>query len=103
MALVTIPLGSSLTLELLDELRVSQSALERNRRPSGADGDVVPVAPEDDLVAGFDAERVAEVLGDHDLALGTDLVSHTSKYDRCFVERQLCAESARRSPTRQPR
>ena len=43
----------------------------------GADGDVVAVEPEVDLVAWFDAELVAELLGDDDLAFGANTVSHT--------------------------
>ena len=39
----------------------------------GADGDVVVVEPEVDLVAWFDAELVSHLLGDDDLAFGLDV------------------------------
>ena len=42
---------------------------------------MVAFAPERDLVARFEAELVAEVLGDDDLPLGPYLVSHTSQYN----------------------
>ncbi|MEA2715740.1 MAG: hypothetical protein QOI99_57 [Actinomycetota bacterium] len=42
---------------------------------------MVLVAPEGHLVTGLDAESVPQLLGDHDLALGTDTVSHTTKYN----------------------
>lgn len=45
----------------------------------GANGDVVVVEPEVDLVAWFDAELVAQLPGDDDLALSADAVSHTEK------------------------
>jgi hypothetical protein len=41
------------------------------------DGHMVPIPPEHDFIAGFDAELVTQVLGDDDLPLGPDLVSHT--------------------------
>ncbi len=47
----------------------------------GSNGDVVIVEPEIDLVAWFDAELVSQLLGDHDLPLGADAVSHTVKYN----------------------
>ena len=47
----------------------------------GADGDVVIVEPEVDLVAWFDAELVSQLLGDDDLPFGADAVSHTVKYN----------------------
>ena len=47
----------------------------------GSDGDVVVVEPEVDLIAWFDAEPVAQLLGDDDLALGADAVSHTNQYN----------------------
>ena len=47
----------------------------------GPHGDVVTVAPEHDLVPRFDAELVAQVLGDDDLPLRANLVSHTVKYN----------------------
>jgi len=47
----------------------------------GADGDVVIVEPEVDLVARFDAELVSQLLGDDDLSFGADAVSHTEKYN----------------------
>jgi len=47
----------------------------------GADGDVVIVEPEVDLVARFDAELVSQLLGDDDLPFGADAVSHTMKYN----------------------
>lgn len=47
----------------------------------GANGDVVFVKPEVDLVAWFDAELVSKLLGDDDLAFGTNAMSHTTKYN----------------------
>ena len=47
----------------------------------GADGDVVVVEPEVDLVAWFDAEQIAEILGDDNLSLCPDAVGHTVKYN----------------------
>lgn len=47
----------------------------------GADGDVVVVEPEVDLVAWFDAELVAQVFGDYHLAFGAHAVSHTTQYN----------------------
>lgn len=43
--------------------------------------DVVVVTPEADLVSGLDAELVAELLGNDDLALRPDAVSHTNRYN----------------------
>ncbi len=45
---------------------------------------MVAVAPEGDLVARLYTHLVAEMLGDHHLPLGTDLVSHTLKYNRLW-------------------
>jgi hypothetical protein len=47
----------------------------------GAEGDVVIVQPEVDLVAWFDAELVSQLLGDDDLPFGADTMSHTRKYN----------------------
>jgi len=47
----------------------------------GAEGDVVIVQPEVDLVTWFDAELVSQLLGYDDLPFGTDAVSHTAKYN----------------------
>ena len=47
----------------------------------GPDGDMVVVEPEVDLVAWRDAELLSQFLGDHDLTLGTDAVSHTEQYN----------------------
>jgi hypothetical protein len=47
----------------------------------GADGDVVFVEPEVDLVAWFDAELVSQLFGDDDLPFGADAMSHTIKYN----------------------
>lgn len=46
-----------------------------------ADGDMVAVSPEADLVARLDAEFVAQFLGDHHLALGANPMSHTQQYN----------------------
>jgi hypothetical protein len=48
---------------------------------SETDGDVIVVEPEVDLVAGFDAQAVSQLLGDHDLPLGADTMSHTDEYN----------------------
>lgn len=42
---------------------------------------MVIVAPEADLVTRLDPERVSQLLGDDDLALGSDAVGHTDKYN----------------------
>lgn len=47
----------------------------------GADGDVVIVEPEVDLVAWFDPELVSQLLGDDDLPFGADTMSHTIEYN----------------------
>ena len=39
------------------------------------------MAPEAHFITGFDAEFVAQFLGNHDLSLGPDAVSHTSEYN----------------------
>ena len=46
-----------------------------------AHGDVIAVTPEVDLVAGLDAQLVTELLGDHNLPLRSDPVSHTKQYN----------------------
>ena len=47
----------------------------------GAEGDVVIVQPEVDLVAWFDPELVSQLFRDDDLPFGADAVSHTVKYN----------------------
>ncbi len=47
----------------------------------GADSNVVIVEPEVDLVAWFDPELVSQLLGNDDLPLGTNAISHTTKYN----------------------
>lgn len=42
---------------------------------------MVTVTPEADLVARFDPQFVAQLLGDHDLTLRPDPVSHTPEYN----------------------
>ena len=46
------------------------------------DGHMVSVAPKRDLITGLDAQLVTQLLRDHHLALGTDTMSHTMKYNR---------------------
>ena len=46
-----------------------------------ANGDVIIVEPEVDVVAWFDAELVSQLLWDDDLSFGTDAVSHTVEYN----------------------
>ena len=48
----------------------------------GSHGDMVVMAPEADLVAWLDAEFQPKLLRDDDLALRTDAMSHTYKYNR---------------------
>lgn len=43
--------------------------------------DMVVVAPKADFVTRLDSEFVAQLLGNHDLALRTDTMSHTSQYN----------------------
>jgi hypothetical protein len=47
---------------------------------------VIVMAPEVDLVAGFDAQLVAKLLWDHDLALRADTMSHTIEYNRADAD-----------------
>ena len=42
---------------------------------------MVAVTPEGDLVAGLDTEHVARFLGNVNLSLGANLVSHTLQHD----------------------
>ena len=44
--------------------------------------DMVIVQPEVDLVAWFDPELVSQLLGDDDLPLGPDAMSHTNQYNQ---------------------
>ena len=68
----------------------------------GADGDVVVVEPEVDLVARLDAQLVSQLLGDDDLPLGTDTVSHTEEYNLrerpASPQHQGCSQRAARAP-----
>lgn len=61
----------------MSQSRASEPPEERWAMVGGADGDVVIVEPEVDLVTGFDTELVTELLGDDDLPLGAYAVSHT--------------------------
>lgn len=66
----------------VDERCAGEPATEStpvSRRPHGY---MVSVPPEGDLVAGFDAEFVSQGLGNHDLPLGADTMSHTTKYNQ---------------------
>lgn len=56
---------------------------------------MVVFAPEADFVARLDAERVAKVLGDDDLALGSDTVSHTGEYNQHGIRRSGFPDLAR--------
>ena len=47
----------------------------------GANRDVVLVQPEVDLIAWFDAQLIAQLLGDDNLAFSANAMSHTSKYN----------------------
>ena len=47
----------------------------------GANGEVVFVQPEIDLVTRFDTELIAQLLGNNDLPLGADAMSHTTRYN----------------------
>jgi hypothetical protein len=67
-------------VEDADEVAVGEPAAQRSP-PGRFDCDMIVVAPEADLVPGFDAELIAERLGDHDLAFRPDPVSHTSEYN----------------------
>lgn len=66
-----------------------------------SDGDVVLVDPEVDLVPRLDPELVAHLLGNHDLPLRPDSVSHTAEYDsdgfRSIRSRQVVSDDARSS------
>ena len=73
--------SSPFALELVGQCRAREPPAERLAMVGGADGDVVVVEPEVDLVAWFDAELVSQLLGNDDLPLGADAVSHTGKYN----------------------
>lgn len=66
---------------------------------SETNGNVAVLEPEVDLVAGLDAECVAQFLGDHDLPLGSDAVSHTAQYNPAGIPR-AGAVSSRQYPRR---
>lgn len=55
--------------------------MKRSTSAGGSHCDMVVVAPKVDLVARLDAEFHPKLLRDHDLALGTDAMSHTCKYN----------------------
>lgn len=67
--------------EFAGQCRASESASEWLALTRRSDGDVVVMEPEADLVTRLDAKLVAQLLGDHDLALGADTMSHTYKYN----------------------
>ena len=73
-------IGSPLSLQQAVELVPAEAAAQRGATRR-ADCHVVAVTPEADLVTRFDAELVTKFLGDHHLALRTDLVSHTTEYN----------------------
>jgi hypothetical protein len=54
---------------------------------------MIVMAPEVDLVAGLDAQFVAKLLWDHDLALRADTMSHTIKYNRAGLMTPSDADS----------
>ena len=62
---------------LKDAINPADSADRRSNQATTCEQ--VIVDPEIDLVARFDAELVSQLLGDDDLPLGTDTVSHTSE------------------------
>jgi hypothetical protein len=61
--------------------QVFEPATQRAAVARRADGDMVSVAPEADFVARLDPELVSEFLGDDDLSLRPDAVSHTCEDD----------------------
>jgi prevent-host-death family protein len=67
--------------ELVDQRPCREATVEGTRAMYGSHSNVVTVAPEHNLVAGFDAELGAQVLGDDDLPFRANLVSHTVKYN----------------------
>jgi hypothetical protein len=58
---------------------------------------MIVMAPEVDLVAGFDAQFVAKLLWDHDLALRADTMSHTIEYNRAGPDHAERCRFGRRS------
>jgi len=77
-----LAVSGSLALEFIDERGASESTAKRSSHAGRSHGDVVVVAPETDLVARLDPERVTQLLRDHDLALGADtMLSHTMQYN----------------------
>jgi len=46
---------------------------------------MVATTPEDHLIAGFYPERITQLLRYDDLTLGSDLVSHTNKYNSAIT------------------
>ncbi len=71
------PVGGSFALEVVGQCRAREPSAQRSAMVGGAKGDVVVVEPEVDGVAWFDAELVAQLRGDDDLAFGADAVGHT--------------------------
>jgi hypothetical protein len=69
------------TFELSGQFRVPESASERALSANWTEGDMVFVAPEVHFITGFDTEFVAQFLGNHDLSLWSDAVSHTGEYN----------------------
>src|SRR5690606_14995455 len=75
------PIGCPLGLEDLDDRAAGEATAQRGTGAGRSDDDVVVFEPEVDLVAGLDAERLTQVLGDHDLSFGPHPVSHTAQYN----------------------
>jgi hypothetical protein len=73
--------GTALARQLVGEPAAPEPPAQRHVAAGAAHEDVVALSLEGNLVAGLDAELVAQSFGDHDLALGPDPVSHTAEYN----------------------
>ncbi len=71
--------------EGIDERRAFESPSQGATATGRADSHMVVVAPEVDLVTRFYPEFVSQFLGDHDLALRPNSMSHTYQYNSTIV------------------
>lgn len=74
-------LGLALGGQRSDERGAFEAASQGAPMARRANRHMVVVAPEADLVARLDPEFVTQLLGDDDLTLGSDTMSHTGKYN----------------------
>lgn len=65
------------------ERRTGETSPKRTALSRWPNRYVVTVPPKAHLIAGFDLEGVTKLLRDHDLALRTYPMCHTSEYNSC--------------------